>query len=107
TEELCGHKFTASAISQINKTLDVNLKAFCERRLSADDWPRARRRQARQRRRFAVAPLYAAMLDRGGARSRRQSAVGTKKRPSIEQRNSNTRNVTNDFARLTHTTPIV
>ena len=29
-EELCGHEFTASAISQINKTLDVNLKAFCE-----------------------------------------------------------------------------
>jgi putative transposase len=34
TEELCGHEFSASAISQINKTLDTNLKAFCERRLA-------------------------------------------------------------------------
>ena len=33
TEELCGHEFSASAISQINKTLDASLKAFCERRL--------------------------------------------------------------------------
>jgi putative transposase len=33
TEELCGHEFSASAISQINKALDVSLKAFCERRL--------------------------------------------------------------------------
>jgi hypothetical protein len=44
-------------------TLDVNLKAHCERRLSAGDWARARRRQARQRRRFAVAPLSTAMLE--------------------------------------------
>ena len=34
TEELCGHEFSASAVSQINKTLDANLKAFCERRLA-------------------------------------------------------------------------
>ena len=33
TEELCGHEFSASAISQINKELDASLKAFCERRL--------------------------------------------------------------------------
>ncbi len=33
TEELCGHEFSASAISQINKSLDASLKAFCERRL--------------------------------------------------------------------------
>lgn len=33
TEELCGHEFSASAISQINKALDASLKAFCERRL--------------------------------------------------------------------------
>jgi putative transposase len=34
TEELCGHGFSASSISAINKTLDDELKAFCERRLS-------------------------------------------------------------------------
>ena len=34
TEELCGHEFSASAVSQVNKTLDASLKAFCERRLS-------------------------------------------------------------------------
>jgi len=33
TEELCGHEFSASSISAINKTLDETLKAFCERRL--------------------------------------------------------------------------
>jgi putative transposase len=33
TEELCGHEFSASAVSQINKALDTSLKAFCERRL--------------------------------------------------------------------------
>jgi len=33
TEELVGHSFSASSISQINKTLDSGLKAFCERRL--------------------------------------------------------------------------
>jgi len=36
TEELCGHAFSASAISDINKTLDDSLKAFAERRLSED-----------------------------------------------------------------------
>jgi putative transposase len=33
TEELCGHEFSASSISAINKTLDESLKAFAERRL--------------------------------------------------------------------------
>lgn len=33
TEELCGHEFSASSISAINKTLDDSLKAFAERRL--------------------------------------------------------------------------
>jgi putative transposase len=33
TEELCGHSFSASAISGIVKKLDASLKAFCERRL--------------------------------------------------------------------------
>jgi putative transposase len=33
TEELCGHSFSASAISAINKSLDSGLKAFAERRL--------------------------------------------------------------------------
>jgi putative transposase len=33
TEELCGHAFSATSISQINKRLDSSLKAFCERRL--------------------------------------------------------------------------
>jgi putative transposase len=33
TEELCGHSFSASAISAINKSLDAGLKAFAERRL--------------------------------------------------------------------------
>ena len=34
TEALCGHSFSASAISTINKSLDEALKAFAERRLS-------------------------------------------------------------------------
>src|SRR5690625_7890188 len=34
TEELCGHSFSASAISQINKKLDGELAAFAGRRLS-------------------------------------------------------------------------
>ncbi|HZS84700.1 MAG TPA: IS256 family transposase [Stellaceae bacterium] len=33
TEELCGHAFSASSISTINKTLDGALQAFAERRL--------------------------------------------------------------------------
>lgn len=33
TEELCGHSFSASAISAINKTLDEGLRRFAERRL--------------------------------------------------------------------------
>jgi putative transposase len=33
TEELCGHEFSASSISAINKSLDAGLKAFAERRL--------------------------------------------------------------------------
>jgi putative transposase len=33
TEALCGHSFSASAISAINKRLDAGLKAFAERRL--------------------------------------------------------------------------
>jgi putative transposase len=38
TEALCGHSFSASSISQINKGLDASLKAFAERRL-AEDYP--------------------------------------------------------------------
>jgi putative transposase len=33
TEALCGHEFSASSISVINKSLDENLKAFAKRRL--------------------------------------------------------------------------
>lgn len=33
TEELVGHSFSASSISAINKKLDAELKAFCERKL--------------------------------------------------------------------------
>jgi len=38
TEVLCGHGFSASSISAINKTLDESLKAFSERRLT-DAYP--------------------------------------------------------------------
>jgi putative transposase len=38
SEALCGHSFSASSISAINKTLDESLKAFSERRLS-DSYP--------------------------------------------------------------------
>ena len=38
TEELCGHSFSASAISTINKGLDETLTKFARRRLS-DDYP--------------------------------------------------------------------
>src|SRR5712692_9210087 len=34
TEALCGHSFSASSISTINKSLDEGLKAFAERRLT-------------------------------------------------------------------------
>src|SRR5262252_8543269 len=34
TEALCGHSFSASSISAINKSLDDGLKAFAERRLN-------------------------------------------------------------------------
>ena len=34
TEELCGHEFSASAVSAVVKTLDARLKAFCERKLA-------------------------------------------------------------------------
>src|ERR1700755_1203210 len=34
TEDLCGHEFSASAISSVVKTLDEKLKAFAERRLA-------------------------------------------------------------------------
>ncbi len=34
TEELCGHAFSASAISAINKRLDESLSAFAERTLA-------------------------------------------------------------------------
>ena len=33
TEALCGHSFSASSISAINKSLDEGLTAFAERRL--------------------------------------------------------------------------
>ena len=33
TEELCGHAFSASAISAINQRLDPSLAAFAQRRL--------------------------------------------------------------------------
>jgi putative transposase len=38
TEELCGHSFSASSISAINKSLDESLRAFAERRLG-DPYP--------------------------------------------------------------------
>lgn len=36
TEELCGHSFSASSISRINKKLDAELEAFARRRLEND-----------------------------------------------------------------------
>ena len=36
TEELCGHAFSASSISRINKTLDEELKKFATRRLDEE-----------------------------------------------------------------------
>ena len=33
TEELCGHEFSASSISAINRKLDASQKAFSERRI--------------------------------------------------------------------------
>ena len=38
TERLCGHEFSASSISTVNKSLDAALNAFCERRL-AEPYP--------------------------------------------------------------------
>jgi putative transposase len=39
TEALCGHAFSASAISTINKSLDQTLRAFAERRLEEEPFP--------------------------------------------------------------------
>ena len=39
TEELCGHGFSASAISAINKRLDDRLTAFATRRLDEEAYP--------------------------------------------------------------------
>jgi transposase-like protein len=36
TEELCGHSFSASSISSINKRLDAALERFANRRLEED-----------------------------------------------------------------------
>lgn len=36
TEQLCGHSFSASTISRINKKLDVELKKFAERKLKEE-----------------------------------------------------------------------
>ena len=36
TEELCGHSFSASAVSRINKKLDEELEAFSKRRLEGE-----------------------------------------------------------------------
>ena len=36
TEELCGHGFSASSISEITRTLDAQLEAFARRRLEED-----------------------------------------------------------------------
>jgi putative transposase len=36
TEELCGHEFSASTVSRLNKGLDRELKKFAERRLEED-----------------------------------------------------------------------
>jgi len=36
TEGLCGHSFSASSISAINKTLDESLRAFSERGYAVD-----------------------------------------------------------------------
>ena len=36
TEELCGHEFSASTISRLNKKLDATLKAFAERKLTEE-----------------------------------------------------------------------
>lgn len=36
TEELCGHEFSASSISAINKRLDASLRQFAERRLDEE-----------------------------------------------------------------------
>ena len=36
TEELCGHEFSASAISTINKRLDEELQRFMHRRLEEE-----------------------------------------------------------------------
>ncbi len=33
TEQLCGHRFSTSSVSEMNKTLDAALTAFASRRL--------------------------------------------------------------------------
>ncbi len=37
TEELCGHEFSVSTVSEMNKTLDAKLDAFAKRRLDEPD----------------------------------------------------------------------
>jgi len=71
TEALCGHSFSASSISAINKTLHASLKAFSERRLS-DAYPY-----------LILDARYERIREGGSSRTRPCS----EKRRSAEQRN--------------------
>jgi transposase-like protein len=78
TETLCGHSFSASSISAINKSLDAGLKAFAERRLT-ESYPYlildARYEKVREAGVIvSQAVLVAVAVDEDGARSWRSSS---------------------------------
>ena len=97
TEELYGHEFTASAISQINKTLDVNLKAFCGRRLSAHDWPGACHRYTAAN---AGSRLRGCERNFDGGCAELSPIRGWDEKATLDRTNSNTRNAVNDSAEV-------
>lgn len=74
TEELCGHRFSASSISAINKRLDASLAQFAGRRLEeADPY-------------LILDARYERVREAGVIRSHRPTAD-----PSLEVRGSKTR----------------
>ncbi len=74
TEELCGHAFSASAISAINKRLDENLKAFAER-LLVEPFPYLILDARHEKMREAGVVIACQRRFRGGVRRKKRGRV--------------------------------
>ena len=89
TEELCGHSFSASAISAINKRLDESLDAFANRPL-AEPFPylASLTRAMRSVRDGGVVMSQAVLIAIGIDWDGRRQIVAVRKWPSQESRSS-------------------